>query len=102
MHYQSLIIKINTRSVKQSKIITQQPKTIENSNIVIIINSVIIEHPKNSHKLSQTIRQAEKHSQIALYVVIKKSENFWNKKTLKITKSAHVLKDMQVLIMLKL
>ena len=42
-----------------SKIIIHQPKTFENSNI-IDIRSVITEHPKTSHKLSKTIRQAEK------------------------------------------
>ena len=45
--------------MKQSKIITQQPKSIENPNI-IDIKSVPIEHPKTLHKLSKTIRQAKK------------------------------------------
>ena len=43
----------NQKLVKQSKIITQQPKTIENQNI-IDINSFTIEHPKTSLKLSKT------------------------------------------------
>ena len=34
--YQSFIRKKNTKSVKQSKIMTQQPKTFENQNIVDI------------------------------------------------------------------
>ena len=34
--YQSFIGKKNTKSVKQSKIINQQPKTFENQNIVDI------------------------------------------------------------------
>ena len=55
--------KTNTKSVKQSKIITQQPKTFENPNI-IGIKLVNIEHTKTSHKLSKTIRQAEKVSQV--------------------------------------
>ena len=58
-HYQSFVRKKNTRSVKQSKIITHQPETFEKPNIVDI-KPVIIEHPKTSHKLSRTIRQAEK------------------------------------------
>ena len=62
-HYQSFIRKKNTKSVKQSKIITQKPKTFENPNIVDI-KLVIIEHLKTSHKLSKTIRQAEKVSQV--------------------------------------
>ena len=62
-HYQLFIRTKNTKPVKQSKIITQQPKTFENPNIVDI-KSVIIEHPKTSHKLSKTIRLAEKVSQV--------------------------------------
>ena len=45
--------------VKQSKIITQQPKTFQSPNI-FDVKSVVIEHPKTSHKLSKTIRQAAK------------------------------------------
>ena len=60
-HYQSFIRKKNTNSIKQSKVITQQPKTFENPNIVDI-KSFIIEHPKTSHKLSNTSRKAEKVS----------------------------------------
>ena len=48
--------------VKRSKIIIQQPKALEIPNIVDI-KSVTIENPKTSHKLSKTIRQAEKISQ---------------------------------------
>ena len=46
----------NKKLLKTSKIITQQPKTIENTNI-IDIKSVIIKHPK-------TIRQAKKILQV--------------------------------------
>ena len=53
----------NAGLVKWSKIITQQLKATENPNIVGI-KSVIIEHPKTSHKLSKTIRQAGKVSQV--------------------------------------
>ena len=58
-HYQSFIKKKNTISVKQSKIVTHQPKTFQNASIVDII-SIITEHPNTSHKLSTAIRQAEK------------------------------------------
>ena len=58
-HYQLFIRKKNTKSVKQSKTIIQEPKTFENSNIVDI-KSVITEHPKTSYKLSKTLTQAEK------------------------------------------
>ena len=60
-HYKSFIRKKNTKSVKQSKVTTQQPKTFENTNTAAI-KSVIIEHPKNSLELCRTIRQAEKIS----------------------------------------
>ena len=43
--------------------ITQQLKAIENPNNVDI-KSIIIEHPKTSHKLSKTIRQTDKVSQV--------------------------------------
>ena len=59
-YYQSFIRKksFTTKPVKQSKIITQEPKTFE-STIIVNIKSVITEHPKNSYKLSKTIRQYE-------------------------------------------
>ena len=49
-HYQSFIRKKNRKSVKQSEIITYQPKSFENPSIVNI-KSFIIEHPKTSYKL---------------------------------------------------
>ena len=61
-HYQPFVKKKDTKSVKESKIMTRQPKALENSNIFDIW-SVFIEHPKTSHKLSKTIRQTEKVSQ---------------------------------------
>ena len=51
-HYPSFIRKKNTKLVKQSEIITYQPKHFENPNVVDI-KSVITEHPKTSHKLSR-------------------------------------------------
>ena len=48
---------------RQSKIITYQPKNFEHSNNVDI-KSVVIEHPRTSHKLSKTMRQAEKSFQV--------------------------------------
>ena len=44
---------------KKTEIITYQPNTFENSNIVDIKSS-LIGHPKTPHKLSKTIIQAEK------------------------------------------
>ena len=58
-HYQLFIKKKNKKSVKQSKIITYQPKTFENPNIADI-KSIITEHPKTYHQLSKPVRQAEK------------------------------------------
>ena len=45
-YYKSFLKNENQKQLKQSKVITQQPKTIENQNI-IDINSFTIEHPKN-------------------------------------------------------
>ena len=83
-HYQSFIKKENTKSVKQ--------KTFENPNIVHI-KSIITKHPKTSHKLSKTIKQAEKQVLIARYIVIqKKIGNILNEKNVRITKREHVFK----------
>ena len=52
--------------------VTYQPKTFENPNIVDI-KSVITQHPKTSHQLSKTIRQAQKvGSNSSLYSDAKK------------------------------
>ena len=71
---------------------TYQPKIFENPNIVDI-KSIITEHPKISHKLSKTIRQAKKVGfNSPLYSDTKKCENILNKKKVKITKQAHAFK----------
>ena len=68
--------KKNTKSVKQSKMITQQPKAFENPNMVDK-KSDITEHSKTLHKLWNTIRQAEKvGSYSSLYSTTKKAKNF--------------------------
>ena len=51
----SFLSKKNRKSVKESEIITYQPKT-ENPNIYDT-KSVIKEHPKTSYKLSKTIKK---------------------------------------------
>ena len=48
---------------KRSKVITQQLQAIENPKIADL-KSAIIENLKTSHKLSKTIRQTEKVSQV--------------------------------------
>ena len=58
-HYKSFIIKENRKSVKQSEIITYQPKILQNLNIVDE-KLIITGHPKTSPKLSKTIKQAKK------------------------------------------
>ena len=73
----------NKKLVKQSKVIAQQPKTIENPNTVDIKSS-IIERLKNSRRLSKTIKQAEKVPQIGvadnlLYSEVKKVKIFYQK-----------------------
>ena len=95
-HYQSFIIKKNRKSVKQSEIITYQPKFFD----IVGIKSIITEHPKTSYKLSKTIRQAEKGSNSPLHRDTEKSENM--QKMCKWQSEHMLLKAMQVLIMLKL
>ena len=55
-HYQSIIRKKNRKSVKQSEIISYQPKTSENPNIVDIQSKL----KWSKTIISKTIRQAEK------------------------------------------
>ena len=69
----------NTKLIKQPTITFQQPKTIENPNIVDI-KSVNIEYPKTLNKVFKSMRQAKKVSPISgagkkfdsLYIVKKK------------------------------
>ena len=76
-HCQSFIRKKKRKSVK---------KKIKN-NYYVDIKSVLTVHPQTSHKLSKTIRQAEKWgSSSSLYSDTQKGENFLNKKNVKITK----------------
>ena len=75
--------------VKRSKIITQQPKAIENQNIVYIKS--VTEHPKNSRKLFKAIRQVENVSQVGAgknfnSLLYKKSEQVLDEKNAKIAK----------------
>ena len=88
---QSFITKENTKSVNQSKIINYQPKTFQNPNVVGI-KSIIIEHPKTSHKWSKTISQAEKVCPNGSLYIDKKTENFLNKKKVKVAKGEHAFK----------
>ena len=70
----------NIKLVKQSEIITYQPKTFENP-IIVDIKAVIREYPKISHKLSNTKRQAEHEgSNSFLYRDAKKWKYFEQKK----------------------
>ena len=94
---QTFLNRKNTKQVKRSKIIIQQPKTLENSNIADI-ESVTIEHPKTSRKLSKTPRQAKKvslegsgkSSNIPLYSETKKGEKYLDVKK---TKRSHAYKS---------
>ena len=75
----SFLSKKNRKSVKQSEMITYEPKT-ENPNIYDI-KSVIKEHPKTSYKLSKTIKKGENvASNSSLYSDTKKRDKFLNKK----------------------
>ena len=55
-HYQPSMTKRNRKSVKQSEIITYQPKTFKNPNIVDIESFMI----ETLHRLSKTIREGKK------------------------------------------
>ena len=91
-HYKPFTIKENRKSIKRWEIITYQPRTFQNPNIVNI-KSTTTEHPKTSHKLSKTIRPAVKvGSNSSLYNDTKKSENLFNEKNMKITKQVHAFK----------
>ena len=86
-HYQSFIRKKITKFVKRSEIVTYQPKTFENPNIVEI-KSVIAEHPETSHKLSKTVGNGKKvGANSSLY-----SDTKNGIKILKITKREHACK----------
>ena len=63
-HYESSFRNKNTKSVKQSRIITYQPKTSDTADIKSVItgHSKTLFEIKLKHKLSKTIRQAEKAS----------------------------------------
>ena len=99
-HCQSFIGKKNTKSVKQSGIITYQQKVFENSNIVVI-KSGIIKHSKTSHKLSKTENFSQVGSNSSLYSNTKKVK-FSKRKKCKNNKNKHMLlKVLQVLAMLK-
>ena len=100
-HSESFIRKKNRKLVKQSAIITYQPKTFKSPNI-FDVKSVITEHPKTSHKLAKTRGKGEKlDSNIPLYSDSKKRENFLNGKHIKIKKVEHALKASQEFVMLK-
>ena len=58
-HYQSSMTKKNRKSVKQSEIITYQPKTFKNPNTVDI-KSVITEHPKTSNNYQRLYERVKK------------------------------------------
>ena len=74
-HHQSFIRKKNTKSLKQSEIITYQQKTFENP--IFDIKLVITEYPKILHKLSKTVRQTEKvGSNSSIYSDTKKVKIF--------------------------
>ena len=91
-HCQLFIKKKNTKFEEQSEIVTYQPKTFENPNIVDI-KPIITAHPKTLHKLSKTIKQPERvGSNSSLYIDTKKYKFFKGKKNVKATKRAHAFK----------
>ena len=53
----------NEKLVRRPKIINKQPKSLENTHIVVI-KSVTIEHPKTFFKLSKTTRWSKNIPQV--------------------------------------
>ena len=87
---ESFLRKKNRKSLKQSEIITYQPKTFKNPNIVDIESFMI----ETLHRLSKTTREVKKTgSNSSLYSDIKQGKNFLNEKNVKITKPEHAFKD---------
>ena len=85
--------------MKQSKIVTQQPKLLENSNTDL--KSVATEHPKTSHNLPKAIKQAEivgssLSSTTSLYSETTEHEKKIDGKNAKITKLSHAYKSYAV------
>ena len=79
--------------MKRSKIITQQPRLIENSTI-IDLKSITMEHPNTSHKLCKLIRQpkkiaSSKNSPNPLYGKSEKGEKIFDETNAKIMKRSH-------------
>ena len=62
-HYQSFLRNENTTPVKQSKTIIKEPE-LRKTNKIIELKQVNIEHPEYSHKLTKTIKETEKVSEI--------------------------------------
>ena len=74
-HYQWFLRKKNRKSVKQSEIITNQPKPLKTQTLLYKIGCY--KTCKSSHKLFKTIRQSEKvASNSPLYSDTKKCKNF--------------------------
>ena len=85
--YQSFVRKKNTESAKQSEVITYQPKSFENPSIVDV-KSVIIEHPKTSHKFSKTEKVSQVGSNSSLHSDTKKKWKFFKWKKYKNNKTS--------------
>ena len=80
--------KENKKLVKRSKVIVQQPKTIEDPNTVDI-KSVIVTHPKTSHRLFKTVKNTQRVGADSSLYSETKTENILNKKNVKITKQSY-------------
>ena len=74
--------------MKRSKVIVQQPKTIEDPNTVDI-KSVIVTHPKTSHRLFKTVKNVQRVGADSSLYSETKTENILNKKNVKITKQSY-------------
>ena len=84
--------KENKKLVKRSKVIVQQPKTTEDPNTVDI-KSVIVTHPKTSHRLFKTVKNAQRVGADSFLYSETKKENILNEKYIKITKQSYACRD---------
>ena len=89
-HYESFFSFFKNEKQKiweKLEIITYKPKIFE----TVDIKSDIIEHPKTSHKFSNTIRKG-KNPNNSLYSDTKKVQIFWRQINVKITTQVHAFK----------
>ena len=97
-YYHKYLKSKNKKLVKRSKIITQQPKSLEISNIVDInqllqdTEKLLVNYPRQTEKVSQ-VSDAGKSSDSPLYIETKNNWKILTEENVKITKPIHSFKD---------